>query len=493
MRKRLFTLFLISIIVALSCNKEKDMIDYAQDITGSYKGNMSINIPGLEETIELQKIILSSSSFNQVDLALNSFSYPVGGQSVDLGDIIINNVNVQRSAGDLIYIIPTTSDVNLNFVGDVKVTVGGIISGNAIDLTIDIAETGVGNIKVLFNGEKMDIDNERMESLIVSMSFGDAVVTAQPVINDINITFYVNDTAKTEDLIELTPTIVISDGATIDPPSGEAQDFSQGAVQYIVTAEDGIHKTTYNVSYLTGRFDFENWMDVSYNVGNQTLYCQEATGWTSSNAGAAFIHVMLNFTGIPVIAAENARSGKYAAKIETFNTSGNPLIPFVSVGTLFTGSFELNLNMLNSTKFGVPYNKKPTKITGWYKYTPGRYYYVSETGRPSNASIDPTMVDSCSIIAVLYEVDNLDTDFLTGENLHTSDKIVMRAELEDRSMKEDWTFFELDFETINNKIYSPSKLYKLAIVCSSSRNGDKFNGAPGSVLMVDDFEIIASE
>ncbi len=45
------------------------------------------------------------------------------------------------------------------------------------------------------------------------------------------------------DLAAVTPTVTISANATVSPASGEAVDFSKGAVTYTVTAEDGTTKT----------------------------------------------------------------------------------------------------------------------------------------------------------------------------------------------------------------------------------------------------------
>ena len=43
---------------------------------------------------------------------------------------------------------------------------------------------------------------------------------------------------------------------------------------------------------------------------------------------------------------------------------------------------------------------------------------------------------------------------------------------------------------MEGKSYDSEKQYKLAIVCSSSKDGDKFQGASGSTLIVDDLEVI---
>lgn len=40
------------------------------------------------------------------------------------------------------------------------------------------------------------------------------------------------------------------------------------------------------------------------------------------------------------------------------------------------------------------------------------------------------------------------------------------------------------------KLYDANKKYRMTITCSSSKDGDKFWGAPGSTLIVDDFELV---
>ncbi|MDR0419471.1 MAG: PCMD domain-containing protein, partial [Prevotellaceae bacterium] len=98
------------------------------------------------------------------------------------------------------------------------------------------------------------------------------------------------------------------------------------------------------------------------------------------------------------------------------------------------------------------------------------------------------IADTCSFFAVLYEAET-EEFVLTGSNIATSDKIILRAVLPDGSAKADWTYFDLPFEPVDGRTYDPAKSYKFTIICSSSKNGDTFSGAPGSTLIVDDFEI----
>ena len=72
---------------------------------------------------------------------------------------------------------------------------------------------------------------------ILSFVAGDSTWT----INADNLTITAVYPAGT-DLTALTPTITLSEGATVSPASGEAQDFSEGGVTYTVTAQDGTVK-----------------------------------------------------------------------------------------------------------------------------------------------------------------------------------------------------------------------------------------------------------
>ena len=45
-------------------------------------------------------------------------------------------------------------------------------------------------------------------------------------------------------------------------------------------------------------------------------------------------------------------------------------------------------------------------------------------------------------------------------------------------------------EYLEGKAYDKEKTYKLAIICSSSKEGDKFKGAVGSTLIVDELEVL---
>ena len=52
----------------------------------------------------------------------------------------------------------------------------------------------------------------------------------------------------------------------------------------------------------------------------------------------------------------------------------------------------------------------------------------------------------------------------------------------------EWKEFEIRFEY--KKEFDPNQKYRLSIAFTSSKDGDKFWGAPGSELIVDDIELV---
>ena len=127
------------------------------------------------------------------------------------------------------------------------------------------------------------------------------------------------------------------------------------------------------------------------------------------------------------------------------------------------------------------------KFKGVYKYTPGSPFI---DGTDKKNPIETEEIDAPSINAVLYEAEDVDGKevTLTGNDINTSEYRVAYATLKDGSAKIDWTPFEQDFEFI--KAYDAKKKYKLAIVCSSSKEGDRFRGAANSTLIVDNLEVV---
>lgn len=312
------------------------------------------------------------------------------------------------------------------------------------------------------------------------------------------------------DLTAVALNFVITDGATIEPANGSVQDFSQGPVEYIVTSQDGAWSRIYSVKFNrtertftdTVKFDFEHtylgsnssgstffyyWTDLSTN--GDTLY-----NWATGNAGFAISQSKADKMDYPSVPIEDGFDGR-AVRLTTSATGAlaSMMSMPIAAGNLFIGKF-LSENALKdpmgATRFGLPTDVHPVLFEGWYKYKPGEKY------RDRKGSEVKDKVDQCSIYTVLYRNTDADGQSVTlqGDNVLSSELIVARAVMEEIPATEEWTHFSIPFVYVDDKELDSEILeqrgYNMAVVFSSSSEGDNFEGAIGSELCIDKVRII---
>ena len=73
-------------------------------------------------------------------------------------------------------------------------------------------------------------------------------------------------------------------------------------------------------------------------------------------------------------------------------------------------------------------------------------------------------------------------------NIYNSSRVAAIAQLTGGEQA-DWKEFNLELEW--KKEYNADTNYRMTIICSASKDGDKFWGAPESTLIVDDFELVS--
>lgn len=480
-----------------ACSDDDKVEPIGTEFDGVYKGTLDVDLDGTKVGADLpQKVYVTKVGDNQIKMELKNFSFG----AMALGNISVDKCNAEIQ-GDKACKFDGEQKLSLPIVGDCDVVMSGTIVGEKLEMVINVKATQEGaaiNVKVDFTGTKLAAD-QSLEAKITAFTFDSDLVISEPVMDGTNISFMVADTITNEQLAALVPTITISDKATITPANGVAQDFTKPVV-YTVTSEDGIVTTQYTVTAeLEGVYDFETWVKGVEGQKPEMTFYEVAGAWSSSNTGAHLLKAMTYADRYVVTQTDDAHSGESAASIQTIDSRGVNMgfvrVPKVTTGTLFQGKFITNMgNTLESTKFGIPYSKKPLTLKGYYKYTPGEVFYRCASPATCDvATADPGTTDQCAINAVLYEVTSYDnaSEYLTGMNIKTSDKIVAVARLQDGTAKANWTSFEIPFTYLQE--YDATKKYRFAIMCSSSSDGDNFNGAPGSTLIVDDFEVIVEE
>jgi len=135
---------------------------------------------------------------------------------------------------------------------------GGGLMNNAVNIRVD-------NVKIFQGSGQMSSAKD-----ILSFSFVEQIAPANINTASAEVNITVNASANLSNLV---PTITVSEFASINPPSGQARDFSND-VQYVVTAQDASTKVwTVKVSKGT---NIENSKNVNINVypnpANQVLY-----------------------------------------------------------------------------------------------------------------------------------------------------------------------------------------------------------------------------
>lgn len=306
---------------------------------------------------------------------------------------------------------------------------------------------------------------------------------------------------------------VYPEGATLkinDPKKEDSEttyDFSTPPHSrfFTVTSEDGKWKSTYEVrvvpTELPSSFHFEKLIespkyDIFYEFEPGTSQeISKVLQWSSGNPGFELTRIANTKEDYPTVQTANGYKGK-AAKLVTRSTGsfGAMVKMYIAAGNLFIGSFDLANALTNAPKattFGFQYYKHPTALKGFYKYKSGDIY--TEGGIPQTGK-----KDKCDIYAIVYEA-NDNSFMLDGSNALSSDKLVALARIKSTDIveKDDWTEFNLPFNSVGGKTIDDQKLkegkYKLGIVFSSSVDGAFFKGAVGSTLYIDEVEIISRD
>ncbi|WP_164112989.1 MULTISPECIES: PCMD domain-containing protein [Sphingobacterium] len=345
-----------------------------------------------------------------------------------------------------------------------------------------------------------------IEADILSIVHKEDDFFADPVVTNDEVKLFVDD--QKINVKAYAFAFKLSRGASSVPVSGSIQDFTDPVI-YTVTSENGEFSKKYTVTLTNERvtfmpleYDFED-----YSIHDRNKYTEffslrderKLDTWDSGNAGFVFSIspiVKKQAELYPMQYSTVAHGGKVAVKLETKSTGsfGAGAKKPIAAGNIFMGEFDSGNVMgdpLQSTHFGRPIEAAPVSFAGFYHYTPGKQV-IDHNSKPM-----PNVKDTCSIVAVLFDADELKArtkvDYLDGTNLLTDKSIVATALLYDElaTVSKDFKSFKVDFDY--RKVpqldgFAGGK-YRLAIVMSASKNGDIFQGAIGSVLLVDDIKI----
>ncbi len=311
------------------------------------------------------------------------------------------------------------------------------------------------------------------------------------------VTFNVRRNAPVEGI---TLEFKITEGATIERLTEGTGFEADVPVHYRVTSQDGqwhrdyaitvspepVHVVSSVIAYDFENFELEPKQGKYYIWHNERLDGTFGSDWATGNPGFKL--------SMPSAAPENyptspidGMDGK-ALKLVTRDTGpfGAMAKMRLAAGNFFLGEFDVSQalsNAMTATRFGIPFNLKPVRFTGYYQYQPGPKFQ-DKAGKEV-----PGRVDEGSVYAVFYR--NHDAEGnpvrLMGDNVLTSPLIVGIAKVKQLPATNEWTPFDVEFEydsDIDMQLLA-NKGYNLAVVFSSSADGAIFEGAIGSCLLID--------
>lgn len=309
------------------------------------------------------------------------------------------------------------------------------------------------------------------------------------------------------DVTALAPTFTLTDGATVVPASGSVQDFSHGPVLYTVTSQDGQWTRRYRISYVptlvtvsdTLKIDFEHYELEAKNKKYYVWMQPQDDGtlsplWATGNSGFWVARRSAALDEYPTTPEPNGMDGA-CLRLVTRDTGplGASMNKAIAAGNFFMGEFDLTVatkEPLKATRFGKPFDRKPVKLIGYYQYTPGATF-IDKDKKPVEGR-----TDCGSAYAVLYRNHDAQGNevMLFGDDVQTNPNIVALAKVSDIHSTTVWTPFEAEFvytTDIDPQLLSDMG-YSLTVVFSSSVDGDRFEGAIGSQMLVDKARVVCT-
>lgn len=309
--------------------------------------------------------------------------------------------------------------------------------------------------------------------------------------------------SKKADLTSVAPVFTLSPNARVIPASGKPVDLSDGKeVIYTVISESGEFYKKYAIKMVEVKmkFEFEEWERAGGLERYKYPILSDLT-WSNANSGVVMAYMLgalPGFTRYPTDKTEDCVNGQYAVSLQTIK-GGKVLGKTYPIfaGNLLRGDFAANTSdPLKSLKLGRNHPKevgKPIYFMGYYKYTPGPVM----TGADGLEMAGRT--DEMSMYAAIFRVTKgaaPEEEFLDGSTILTSERVVARAEwapdaegLVESEAVNGFTEFFIPFKYTEPLDYDKYD-YRLTIVCSSSKDGNLYQGAVGSTLIVDDLEIV---
>lgn len=228
---------------------------------------------------------------------------------------------------------------------------------------------------------------------------------------------------------------------------------------------------------------------------------KDALFWDSGNEAASLANATLTDKDTSI-----KHSGDYSAKLSSQKAAMMGIGKFAA-GNLFVGSFLERISMDGVIGFGRPFTSRPKAVKIWVKYIPQPISLIGTSCPDPDCAIGKT--DQGSIIVGVF---NGEETYTTQDKKHTytagavvytkkvnnapeklfdknASNVIGYAEryLTETVQATDGGLMEL---TIPIEYTQSAKATHIAVILSASRWGDYYAGGEGSIMWVDDVELV---
>lgn len=229
---------------------------------------------------------------------------------------------------------------------------------------------------------------------------------------------------------------------------------------------------------------------------SEDYFKDNGTWWDSSNRGTT--------EGAGALANKNPTTG-VTSPVHTPGGMAAQLASTAAVGvfaaaSLYAGSFN-SLNGLSGAKldWGRVFTSRPKTLRFWYQYTSKAMDYVGSNAPKEANLVKGTTLDMCSAYIALIHVDKPNangtaitvdnTDMTTFPDWTTDPRVVAYAQMPAAdcvSTNGQWKEMNLNLEYHRTDV----RPTHVVVVFAASKYGDYFTGSTGSVLLLDDLELV---
>lgn len=237
---------------------------------------------------------------------------------------------------------------------------------------------------------------------------------------------------------------------------------------------------------------FEDWTTYSAKtlLGTKNVTLPSATGdkltafWGSGNEGSATANLTLTDKSTDMV-----HSGTYSARLESKSALG-----VIAAGNLFVGYYDKTDGTNGVLQLGREYNgSHPAKVRVYANYRPATNVSIKSGNEGYVDDLTSGGLDQGQIyVALVNDVYEVRTNPSDRRLFDKNDaQVIAYGEVTwKEAFGPDGVLEKVEIPFEYNERAKNTRPTHIVIVCSATKFGDYFSGASGSVMYVDDFELV---